>query len=273
MDETTKLDAAPVEETAGQTVAATPAPPTRVLPDGGAPAAGTDTEQATDWTTEQTTARPWPVEPDPFVVPPAPRPRSVAAAEPTQPASAAWDALARSVRRLRVAVIVLGCVVALLVGSVALLATGAWGPGDGAGAAAASDATGGASDGSTAGGADRDDAVDAGKDADKDAGKDSAKDPDKDADAAGDVDLDAIEPLDPDEPLRAALIVEIVGEKWSNAQRILDALEVDQNDLVLITDDGGQVFDPANWTVTLVADLEDSGKVAVHLRHDIDWPW
>ena len=43
--------------------------------------------------------------------------------------------------------------------------------------------------------------------------------------------------------------------------------------LVLITDDGGQVINPSNWTVTLVADLADSGKIAVHLRHDTDNWW
>ena len=71
----------------------------------------------------------------------------------------------------------------------------------------------------------------------------------------------------------AADLTEIVGEKWSNAQRILDAYGVDMDLLVLITDDGGQVINPSNWTVTLVADLADSGKVAVHLRHDTDNWW
>lgn len=71
----------------------------------------------------------------------------------------------------------------------------------------------------------------------------------------------------------AADLTEIVGEKWSNAQRILDAYGVDMDSLVLITDDGGQVINPSNWTVTLVADLADSGKVAVHLRHDTDNWW
>ena len=43
------------------------------------------------------------------------------------------------------------------------------------------------------------------------------------------------------------------------------------NDLVIVTDDGGAVFDAGNWTVTMVADLDDSGQIAVYLRHDIDW--
>ena len=38
-----------------------------------------------------------------------------------------------------------------------------------------------------------------------------------------------------------------------------------------MTDDGGAVFDAGNWTVTMVADLDDSGQIAVYLRHDIDW--
>ncbi len=68
----------------------------------------------------------------------------------------------------------------------------------------------------------------------------------------------------------AADIVDIVGEKWSNALNILDALGVDEADLVVITDDGNRVFDPSNWTVTRVADLAGEGSVVVYLRHDTD---
>lgn len=74
-----------------------------------------------------------------------------------------------------------------------------------------------------------------------------------------------------DEPLRAAQLAELVGEKWSNAQRILEAYGVDSADLVVITDDGGRVFDASNWTVTMVVDMEETGQVAVHLRHDTAW--
>lgn len=71
--------------------------------------------------------------------------------------------------------------------------------------------------------------------------------------------------------LRAADLSDILNEKWSNAQRILEARGIDLADLVIVTDDGGMVFDPGNWTVVLVTDLDEPGKVAVHLRHDIDW--
>lgn len=71
--------------------------------------------------------------------------------------------------------------------------------------------------------------------------------------------------------LRAADLSALVNEKWSNGLRILDAYGIDSDDLVIVTDDGGMVVDPGNWTVTLVADLEDEGTVAVYLRHDIDW--
>lgn len=73
--------------------------------------------------------------------------------------------------------------------------------------------------------------------------------------------------VDPDN-LRAADLLDIIGESWANAQRILDSYGVDQADLVINTDDGGMVWNPANWTVTLVTDLDEPGRVAVYLRHD-----
>ena len=73
--------------------------------------------------------------------------------------------------------------------------------------------------------------------------------------------------VDPDD-LRAADLLDIIGESWANAQRILDSYGVDQADLVINTDDGGMVWNPANWTVTLVTDLDEPGRVAVYLRHD-----
>lgn len=75
------------------------------------------------------------------------------------------------------------------------------------------------------------------------------------------------------DPLRASDLTAIVNKKWSNALRILESYGVDQSDLTLVTDDGGAVFDPGNWTVTMVVDLDEPGQVAVYLRHDIDWPW
>ena len=82
---------------------------------------------------------------------------------------------------------------------------------------------------------------------------------DEDADGKGGVDPDN---------LRAADLLDIIGESWANAQRILDSYGVDQTDLVINTDDGGMVWNPANWTVTLVTDLDEPGRVAVYLRHD-----
>lgn len=85
-------------------------------------------------------------------------------------------------------------------------------------------------------------------------------------------DNDAVDGDSSDEDLlRAADLSDILNEKWSNAQRILEARGIDPADLVLVTDDGGMVFDPGNWTVVLVTDLDEPGKVAVHLQHDIDW--
>lgn len=107
-----------------------------------------------------------------------------------------------------------------------------------------------------------------GSDVEKDdAASDGAADDDRDSEGSRDSGAQGAPAF------TAADLTEIVGEKWSNAQRILDAYGVDMDSLVLITDDGGQVINPSNWTVTLVADLADSGKVSVHLRHDTDNWW
>lgn len=82
-----------------------------------------------------------------------------------------------------------------------------------------------------------------------------------------DEDAEDKDAVDPDN-LRAADLLDIIGESWANAQRILDSYGVDQADLVINTDDGGMVWNPANWTVTLVTDLDEPGRVAVYLRHD-----
>ena len=73
------------------------------------------------------------------------------------------------------------------------------------------------------------------------------------------------------EPLRAADLTGIINQKWSNALRMLEAYGVDPNDLIIVTDDGGSVVDPGNWTVTMVTDIDDTSGVAVYLHHDIDW--
>lgn len=88
------------------------------------------------------------------------------------------------------------------------------------------------------------------------------------ADASTAVDDDA---TGPEEEVRAADLSDIINQKWSNALRMLEARGIDADDLVIVTSDGGSVIDPGNWTVTMVTDIDDTGGVAVHLRHDIDW--
>lgn len=215
-----------------------------------------------------TTHRPWPIEPEPYedeaaaAAAQASLSRSPVSASDAAAAgalAAELDVLKSRLRRTQIALGVLAAVVCLLVAAAVAHATGVVGP-------SASGQVDSVVAGDAAGTDDAADAGDAGQQ-----GSSSAQDED-DASGPGAA-SDAADDESPDDRLRAADIVEIVGEKWSNAQRILDALGVDQNDLVLITDDGGSVFVADNWTVTLVADLEDSGKVAVHLRHDIEMPW
>ena len=56
-----------------------------------------------------------------------------------------------------------------------------------------------------------------------------------------------------------------VGEKWSNAQKIMQAAGVDTSQLVVLTEDGKAVIAPSNWTVESFSKKDDS--VFVHLRH------
>lgn len=161
------------------------------------------------------------------------------------PAAARIEALERRVRHDRIAIGVLVALVAVLAIVVAFMA---------AGALSTPSAQGPATD--------VQDAVEA-----EDASDDGADTPDgvnsrEDADPGASND---------DERLRAADLVSIVGQKWSNAKLMLDALGVDESDLVITTNDGGMVFDAGNWTVSTVTDLDDSGKVEVRLRHDIAW--
>lgn len=104
------------------------------------------------------------------------------------------------------------------------------------------------------------------------ASSDGAQATDDSAQAA-DGEAQATDDSEQADPLRASDLTAIVNKKWSNALRILESYGVDQSDLTLVTDDGGAVFDPGNWTVTMVVDLDEPGQVAVYLRHDIDWPW
>ena len=55
-----------------------------------------------------------------------------------------------------------------------------------------------------------------------------------------------------------------VGEKWSNAQKIIQAAGVDTSQLVVLTEDGRTVIVPSNWTVESFS--KKDGSVFVHLR-------
>lgn len=168
------------------------------------------------------------------------------------PAAARIEALERRVRHDRIVMGVLVALVAILAVVVAFMAAGALGAPS--------------TQGPAAGVQDAVEAEDVGdEDADTPDGVNSREDAETDADDADDG------ALSDDERVRAADLVSIVGQKWSNAKLMLDALGVDESDLVITTNDGGMVFDAGNWTVSTVTDLEDSGKVEVRLRHDIDW--
>lgn len=168
------------------------------------------------------------------------------------PAAARIEALEQRVRHDRIAIGVLVALVAILAVVVAFMVAGALSaPSTQAPAAGVQDAV---------------EAEDSGdEDADTPDGVNSREDTGTDAEDADDA------ASSDGERLRAADLVSIVGQKWSNAKLMLDALGVDESDLVITTNDGGMVFDAGNWTVSTVTDLEDSGKVEVRLRHDIAW--
>lgn len=176
------------------------------------------------------------------------------------------ERLERGARRSRIVIAVLALVIALLVVVVAVLAVNLASRGAAQGADAAGQSITADTDvPEAAGSAQAEDDGAGASSAEVGEGTSSAGEGDGQAstdDAAG---------SDDGQPLRATDLSFIVGEKWSNALRMLEAAGIDSNSLVLITDDGGRVFDPGNWTVTVVADMDDTGQVAVYLRHDIDW--
>ena len=59
---------------------------------------------------------------------------------------------------------------------------------------------------------------------------------------------------------------DLVGEKWSNAKKILEVRGADVGSIVVLTDDGKDVWDASNWTVESIA-VED-GALTAHLVHD-----
>ena len=60
----------------------------------------------------------------------------------------------------------------------------------------------------------------------------------------------------------------LVGQKWSNAKKIITSRGGDVNDarITVLTDDGKDPIVDSNWTVTSVK--RDDGKVTVDLKHD-----
>ena len=59
---------------------------------------------------------------------------------------------------------------------------------------------------------------------------------------------------------------DLAGEKWSNAKKILEVRGADVGSIVVLTDDGKDVWDASNWTVESIA-VED-GALTTHLMHD-----
>lgn len=59
---------------------------------------------------------------------------------------------------------------------------------------------------------------------------------------------------------------DLTGEKWSNAKKILEVRGADVGSIVVLTDDGKDVWDASNWTVESIA-VED-GALTAHLMHD-----
>ena len=59
---------------------------------------------------------------------------------------------------------------------------------------------------------------------------------------------------------------DLAGEKWSNAKKILEVRGADVGSIVVLTDDGKDVWDASNWTVESI-DVED-GALTAHLVHD-----
>lgn len=59
---------------------------------------------------------------------------------------------------------------------------------------------------------------------------------------------------------------DLAGEKWSNAKKILEVRGADVDSIVVLTDDGKDVWDASNWTVESIA-VED-GALTAHLVHD-----
>lgn len=61
---------------------------------------------------------------------------------------------------------------------------------------------------------------------------------------------------------------DLAGEKWSNAKKVLEVRGADVGSIVVLTNDGKDVWDASNWTVEYIA-VED-GALTAHLMHDSD---
>ena len=61
----------------------------------------------------------------------------------------------------------------------------------------------------------------------------------------------------------------LIGQKWSNAKKVMKANDIDTSDITILTDDGKNVFVDSNWSVD-DAYRDQSGDITVKLKHDTD---
>ena len=61
----------------------------------------------------------------------------------------------------------------------------------------------------------------------------------------------------------------LIGQKWSNAKKVMKANDIDTSDITILTDDGKNVFVDSNWSVD-DAYRDQSGDITVKLKHDKD---
>ena len=61
---------------------------------------------------------------------------------------------------------------------------------------------------------------------------------------------------------------DLVGQRWSNARKILEDRGADLGSVTVLTDDGQFVLDPSNWTVTSIG--VENNVLTVYLTHATD---
>lgn len=64
-------------------------------------------------------------------------------------------------------------------------------------------------------------------------------------------------------------VTRIVGEKWSNARKILQARGASDDDYILLTENGKTPVNWSNWTVVKTG-VDVSGKTTITLKQDVD---